>query len=100
MNASAKPIEKVLKSFLAVVLAVSFCPLMPAKKAQAQEAGGSNESAAPAQVAEEGGVEAADSDGENLAPTVEGDFSDDGGITLQADDSETPIVKWTDSGTC
>ena len=39
MSASAKPAEKVLKSFLAAVLAVSFCPLTP-DKAQAQEASG------------------------------------------------------------
>ena len=39
MSASAKPAEKVLKSFLAAVLAVSFCPLMPSR-AQAQESSG------------------------------------------------------------
>lgn len=39
MSASAKPAEKVLKSFLSAVLAVSFCPLMPSR-AQAQESSG------------------------------------------------------------
>ena len=39
MSAFAKPAEKVLKSFLAAVLAVSFCPLMP-DKAQAHEDSG------------------------------------------------------------
>ena len=34
MTATAKPVEKVLKSFLAIVLAISFCPLMTAEKAQ------------------------------------------------------------------
>ena len=100
MSASAKPVEKVLKSFLAIVLAVSFCPLIPAEKAQAQETEGSSEPAAPAQVASEGGTEAADSDGESPAPTAEGDSSDDDGIALQADKSGTPIVDWTTSGTC
>lgn len=39
MSASAKPTEKLFKSFLAAVLAISLCPLMPADKAQAEEAG-------------------------------------------------------------
>lgn len=39
MSASAKSVGKVLKSLLAVVLAISLCPLMPVDKAQAQEAG-------------------------------------------------------------
>ena len=38
MSASAKPTEKVFKSFLAAVLAISLCPLMPVDKAQAEEA--------------------------------------------------------------
>ena len=37
MSASAKPVEKVFKSLLAVVLAVSLCPLAQAGQAQAQE---------------------------------------------------------------
>lgn len=73
MSASAKPVEKTLKSFLAIVLAVSFCPLIPAEKAQAQETGDSNEPAAPAQAAEEGGAGAADPDTESPAPMVEND---------------------------
>lgn len=100
MNASAKPVEKVLKSLLAVVLAVSFCPLIPAEKAQAQETGDSNEPAVSAQVANEGGAEAIDSSNESPAPAVEGDSGEEGGITLQANNSETPIVDWTTSGTC
>ena len=40
MSASAKPTEKLFKSFLAAVLAISLCPLMPVDKAQAEEAGG------------------------------------------------------------
>ncbi len=39
MSASAKPTEKLFKSFLAAVLAISLCPLMPVDKAQAEEAG-------------------------------------------------------------
>ncbi len=39
MDVSVKPVEKVFKSFLAAVLAVSFCPLMP-DEAQAQEDSG------------------------------------------------------------
>ncbi len=39
MDVSAMPVEKVFKSFLTAVLAVSFCPLMP-DEAQAQEASG------------------------------------------------------------
>ena len=100
MSAFAKPVEKVLKSFLATVLAISFCPLIPTGKAQAQEAGDSGELAAPAQVAGEGGIEAADPDDENLELTVEDDSGDDGGVALQADDSGTPIADWTISGTC
>ena len=37
MSASGKTTERVFKSILAAVLAVSLCPLMPAKEAQAQE---------------------------------------------------------------
>ena len=39
MSASAKPTEKLFKSFLAAVLTISLCPLMPADKAQAEETG-------------------------------------------------------------
>lgn len=100
MSASAKPVEKALKSFLAIVLAVSFCPLIPAEKAQAQETGDSNEPAAPAQAAEEGGAGAADPDTENPAPMVENDSSDDDDVALLSDASGDPIVKWTECGTC
>ena len=71
MSASAKPTEKLFKSFLAAVLAISLCPLMPAEKAQAEEAEDSVEQA------------------------------DDGNVALQAaSDSGTPIVNWTECGTC
>lgn len=53
MSASAKPTEKLFKSFLAAVLAISLCPLMPADKAQAEEAGDSSEPTDAAQVADE-----------------------------------------------
>ena len=100
MIASAKSVEKVLKSFLVVVLAVSFCPLIPAEKAQAQEAGDSNELAASVQVADEDGAKSADSGSENPASTVEGDPADSDGVALQASESGTPIVDWTECGTC
>lgn len=54
MSASAKPTEKLFKSFLAAVLAISLCPLMPAEKAQAEEAGDSGEQTDAAQVSDEG----------------------------------------------
>ena len=54
MSASAKPTEKLFKSFLAVVLAISLCPLMPADKAQAEEAGDSAGPADAAQMSDEG----------------------------------------------
>lgn len=39
MSASAKPTEKVFKSFLAAVLAISLCPLMPAEKRRRKKRG-------------------------------------------------------------
>ena len=54
MSASAKPTEKVFKSFLTAVLAISLCPLMPAEKAQAEEVGDSGEPIDAAQVSDEG----------------------------------------------
>ena len=53
MSASAKPTEKLFKSFLAAVLAISLCPLMPAEKAQAEETGDSGEQADAAQMSDE-----------------------------------------------
>lgn len=70
MSASAKPTEKLFKSFLAAVLAISLCPLMPAEKAQAEEAGDSSEPTDAAQVADEG-------EGRDVDPT-EGALAADG----------------------
>ena len=116
MSASAKPTEKVFKSFLAAVLAISLCPLMPADKAQAEEAGNSGEQTDAAQVSDEGeggdadpterALAASNSDA-NLELTVENDGAEDEGapddsnVALQAaSDSGTPIVDWTECGTC
>ncbi|WP_417300428.1 BspA family leucine-rich repeat surface protein, partial [Ellagibacter isourolithinifaciens] len=117
MSASAKPTEKVFKSFLAVVLAISLCPLMPADKAQAEEAGNSREQTDAAQVSDEGEGGDADStegalaaDGSDAVPELaeennnnaEGEGApDDSNVALQAaSDSGTPIVNWTKCGTC
>ena len=100
MSASAKPVEKVFRSLLPVILAISLCPLVPADKAQAQEAGDSGELAASAQIADEGRAEAIDSDSENSASTVESSFVNNSGISLLSDDSGTPIVDWKASGKC
>ena len=85
MNASAKPAERVLKSLLAVVLAVSLCPLMPAKEAQAQEnrEGGNEMSASSASV---DGANAQSNDSDDAAAPQSGESGD-------------PIVDWTTSGT-
>lgn len=116
MSASAKPTEKVFKSFLAAVLAISLCPLMPVDKAQAEEAGDSGEPTDAAQVADEGegeetdlaeGTLAADNSdadselaGENNGAEDEG-ATDDSNVVLQAaSNSEAPIVNWTKCGTC
>lgn len=116
MSASAKPTEKLFKSFLAAVLAISLCPLMPADKAQAEEAGDLSEPTDAAQVADEseGGdadptegalaVDNSDADselaGENDGAEGEGAL-DDSDIALQAaSDSGAPIVDWTECGTC
>ena len=113
MSASATPTEKVFKSFLAVVLAISLCPLMPVEKAQAEEAGGSADAA---QMSDEGlggdadpteGALAADGSdadselaGENDGAEDES-ATDDSDVALQAaSDSGTPIVNWTECGTC
>ena len=116
MSASAKPTEKLFKSFLAAVLAISLCPLMPADKAQAEEAGDSGEQTDAAQVSDEGEGEETDlaegiveTDGSNadLDLTGENDGAEDEGalddsnVALQAaSDSGTPIVDWTECGTC
>ena len=116
MSASAKPTEKVFKSFLAAVLAISLCPLMPAEKAQAEEAGDSGEPADAAQVSDEGkgggadptdGALAADGSDANLELAVENDGAEDEGapddsnVAMQAaSDSGAPIVDWTECGTC
>ena len=116
MSASAKPTEKLFKSFLAVVLAISLCPLMPVDKAQAEEAGDSGEPTDAAQVSDESlgrdadpteGALAADSS--DADPVLAGESNgaedesatDDGNVALQtASDSGTPIVNWTECGTC
>ena len=116
MSASAKPTEKLFKSFLAVVLAISFCPLMPADKAQAEEAGDSAGPADAAQMSDEGlggdadptesALAASNSDAvpelaeENNNAEDEGAL-DDSNVALQAaNDSGAPIVNWTECGTC
>ena len=116
MSASAKPTEKLFKSFLAAVLAMSLCPLMPADKAQAEEVGDSGEPIDAAQMSDEGSGRDADptegalaagnSDadpelaGENHAAEDES-ATDDSNVALQtASDSGTPIVNWTKCGTC
>lgn len=116
MSASAKPTEKSFKSFLAVVLAISLCPLMPADKAQAEEAGDSAGPADAAQMSDEGegeetdlaeGIVETDSSNADLDLAVENDGAEDEGapddsnVALQAaSDSGTPIVNWTKCGTC
>ena len=71
MSASAKPTEKLFKSFLAAVLAISLCPLMPADKAQAEEAG---DSADAAQMSDEG--EGRDADPTEGALVADGSDAD------------------------
>ena len=116
MSASAKPTEKIFKSFLAAVLAISLCPLMPAEIAQAEEAGDSGEQADAAQVADEGeggetdlaeGIVETDSSNADLDLAEGNDGAEDEGalddsnVALQAaSDSGTPIVNWTECGTC
>ena len=116
MSASATPTEKVFKSFLAAVLAISLCPLMPADKAQAEEAGDSSEPTDAAQVADEGEGEETDlAEGVLATDNSDADFelaeesgdvagegaTDDSNVALQAaGDSKTPIVDWTKCGTC
>ena len=82
MSASAKLTERAFKSLLAVVLAVSLCPLMPAGQAKAQEVGeGGNEMGA-------------------LSVSVDAQSSDaDDAAAPQPGESGDPIVDWTMSGT-
>ena len=85
MSSSAKPVEKVFKSLLAVVLAVALCPLAPAGQAQAQET-------------EENGSEAS----AMSMPVDESDAQPSGlddDIALQSAESSDPIVDWTTCGT-
>ena len=85
MSASAKPVEKVFKSLLAVVLAVSLCPLAQAGQAQAQET-------------EENGSEAS----AMSMPVDESDAQPSGlddNIAPQSAESSNPIVDWTTCGT-
>ena len=113
MSASAKPTEKLFKSFLAAVLAISLCPLMPADKAQAEEAG---DSADAAQMSDEGEGRDADptegalvADGSDADSELAGESDgaedegapDDSNVAMQAaSDSGAPIVNWTECGTC
>lgn len=100
MGVFVKTAEKVLKSLLAVVLTVSFCPPIPTREAQAQKLEDSGEPVASAQVADEGGAEAINPDSENSAPTVESSFVDNSGISLQASKSGDSIADWFECGTC
>lgn len=116
MSASAKPTEKVFKSFLAAVLAISLCPLMPAEKAQAEEAGDSGGQTDAAQVSDESFGRGADptegalaADNSDADPELAGEnngaedesATDDSNVALQAaNDSGAPIVNWTKCGTC
>ena len=98
MSAS-KPAEKALKLLFAAVLAVSLCPLVPAEKAQADEACGVSEPIAS--VENPGDVVLSDADGgvpaSALGVDVAAKRSD---ATLQADGSADSIVDWMTSGTC
>ena len=116
MSASAKPTEKLFKSFLAAVLSISLCPLMPAEKAQAEETGDSGEQADAAQMSDESLDRDADptegalaADGSDADPELAGENDgaedesapDDSNVALQtASDSGAPIVNWTKCGTC
>ena len=68
MNASAKPVERFFKSFLAAALAVTLCPLVSTEKAQAQEVAGRTDLTASTQtaVAAEDGTEAAEPDANDI----------------------------------
>lgn len=74
MNASAKPVERFFKSFLAAALAVTLCPLVSTEKAQAQEVAGRTDLTASIQTAGEDEAEAVDPGESILAP----DAPDDG----------------------
>lgn len=77
MNASATPIERVPRSLLAIVLAISLCPLTPAGEARAQECG-----------------EAADA-GADASPALAAT-----GFDAQSDEPAEPIAYWQACGTC
>ena len=98
MSAS-KPAEKALKLLFAAVLAVSLCPLVPAEKAQADEACGVSEPIAS--VENPGDVVLSDADGGVPASALGVDVAAKrSAATLQADGSADPIVDWMTSGTC
>ena len=100
MNSFAKSVERVFKSLLTAVLAVSLCPLMPSEEAHAQEAGDTSEPAVPSRGADGDAAKADNPNSENPTLAVEDDSSDNGSIALQSDESGAPIVNWTTSGTC
>ena len=100
MNSFAKSVERVFKSLLTAVLAVSLCPLMPSEEAHAQEAGDTSEPAVPSRGADADAAKADNPNSENPTLAVEDDSSDNGSIALQSDESGAPIVNWTTSGTC
>ena len=87
MTASAKPVEKVLKSFLAIVLAISFCPLMTGS--------------ASGLTADESDPKASDAESNVSTPVIEGDVVDEGsGVISRTNEMNGPIVDWTECGTC
>ena len=90
MNSFAKSIERVFKSLLAVVLAVSLCPLMPIETAQAQEAESGDEPSCPSPLAVLGNDED--------EPAQADDRND--GIALFASNQILPDGYWHTSGTC
>lgn len=96
MTASAKPVEKVLKSFLAI----SFCPLMTAEKAQAQETKDVSDGSASGLTADESDPKASDAESNVSTPVIEGDVVDEGsGVISRTNEMNGPIVDWTECGT-
>lgn len=101
MTSSAKPVEKVLKSFLAIALAISFCPLMTAEKAQAQETKDVSDGSASGLTADESDPKASDAESNVSTPVIEGDVVDEGsGVISRTNEMNGPIVDWTECGTC
>mgnify|MGYP004520352225 CR=1 FL=1 len=112
MNASAKPVERFFKSFLAAALAVTLCPLVSTEKAQAQEVAGRTDLTASIQTAGEDEAEAVDPGESVLAPDAPDDglaltgengvieedaAAGDSDLALQASASAT--VEWNKCGT-